>query len=140
MSVFWQSMFKKILGWVDPLDVITAHVHWVAGGISPNNLPIFTADIPVTITSIIGRVEVPSVKPARLTLVKVVNGEAMTTGAVLSPTVFDAAGLPNSNQVLELTENTSVLDLDVGDSIGVQTSGVWVLAAGGITVHMMPAV
>jgi hypothetical protein len=122
-------------------SLVTAHVHWVAGGLAPNNLPIFTAVYPVLITAVIGRVEVPTVSvgsPAQLMLVKATNGVAISGGAPLTTTYFAANGTAVSNQVMTLVSDITVIRLDVGDSIGVHALGDWSHGSGGITVHMAP--
>lgn len=121
-------------------SLITGHVHWVIGGVAPSGLPIFTAAFPLIVTAIVGRVETISSTTATLTLVKVLNGIAIASGVALSSSAFNAAGTVFTNQNLPLVSDITVLSLAVGDSIGVQTTGTWTGASGGITIHMAPAV
>lgn len=121
------------------VSLVTAHVHWVAGGASPSNLPIFTAAFPMIVTAIIGRVESSSItSPATLTLVKAPNSVAISAGLPFTTSVFDATATRYINQSLTLVSDVTVLMLAVGDSIGVRTTGTWTTAAGGITVHLAP--
>jgi hypothetical protein len=120
-------------------SLITAHVHWVAGGVAPNNLPIFTAAYPLIVTSIVGRVESISSSAATLMLMKVPNSIAIASGYPLTQAAFNAAGTAHLNQALSLVDDITVLSLDPGDSIGVKTTGTWTGACGGITVHLAPA-
>jgi hypothetical protein len=112
-------------------------VHWVAGGLAPHNLPIFTAAVPVMVSRVIGRVEIPSSRPATLSLVKVIDGEGMSLAPPIAASL-NVAGTAFTNQSLALVEDISILMLDPGDSIGVQTTGSYAAAAGGITVHLIP--
>ena len=133
MFKFIKSFFSWFISESD-LPLLTAHVHWVAGGLAPNNLPIFTAEVAVRVTAVFGRVEIASGKPATLMLVKAANGVAMTAAPALAA-IMDVAGATATNQELALTDCAI---LSPGDSIGVQTTGDFSKAAGGITIHMVP--
>jgi hypothetical protein len=130
-------------------SLVTAQVHWAAA-VPPNNLPIFTAAYPMLITAIVGRVEVPTTNvasPALLMLVKAVDGVAISAGTPLISSYFRAGppsttnpslGVAATNQSMDLIQDTTVIRLNVGDSIGVQAGGDWSNGSGGITIHMAP--
>jgi hypothetical protein len=119
-------------------SLITASAHWAGTAVNPNVLPIFIAAYPLVVTAIFARVEQISTTPATLTLVKAVNGVAVTSGLALAA-AFDVTSPAHLYHRLVLTADITVLTLAPGDCIGMTTTGTWTNAYGGLTIHLAPS-
>lgn len=109
-----------------------------AAGIDPNNTTIFIAPVPLRVTAVVGRLEVPEGGVSLLSLLKVPSGTPIAGGNALVSVPFDANGTAATNQTLPLTLTPTDLLLDPGDAIGIVTGGAWTTTVGAITVLMVP--
>ena len=89
------------------------------------------------VTAIVGRVDIANDAAATLAVHKAPSGTAFSAGTPLSSVAMDLAGAANTNQVLALSATPDNLLLDVGDSLGIVTTGVGDKSIGCITVHLV---
>lgn len=100
----------------------------------------FTADRPVVVKGIRGRVDVAGTGGACTAQIrKVPSGTALTSGTVLHSGTYNLVGTAAAQQALTLSTTASDLLLAVGDSICFDLTGTPTSAVGAITVHLSPA-
>jgi hypothetical protein len=102
---------------------------WLAGA-NPNNSTIFIASRALTITSLVGVLDVANGAAATVTVVKSASGTALSAGTVIHSGSFNANGTANTNQTLTLTTTT----MASGDRLGIRTTGTFTNAVASITV------
>jgi hypothetical protein len=102
---------------------------WLAGA-NPNNSTIFIASRALTITSLVGVLDVANGAAATVTIVKAASGTAISAGTVIHSGSFNANGTINTNQTLTLTTTT----MASGDRLGIKTTGTFTNAVASITV------
>lgn len=115
-----------------PIPDLSVPLSWLAGQ-NPNNLVLFTAQTPVVVAFIGGRLEIAQGAAATLSIVKAASGTALSGGTALHTGSFNANGTPATNQTLTLAAFATVA-LAAGDSIGVQTTGTWTTSTGSVTI------
>jgi hypothetical protein len=118
-------------------SLITATVHWLGSNTSMNHV-IFTAAFPMTVTAIMGRVEGASSTAGTILVVKAASGVATASGVMLMTSGFDVTSTAYTVRTMTLASDISALTLQAGDTIGIQTTGTWTSAAGGLTIYMAP--
>jgi hypothetical protein len=102
---------------------------WLAGA-SPNNSTIFIAPRALTITSLVGVVEIANGAAATVSVVKAASGTALASGTVIHSGSFNANGTAATNQTLTLTTTT----MASGDRLGITTTGTFTNSIASITV------
>lgn len=90
------------------------------------------------VRAISGRPDVLNGVALTATVRKVPSGTAVSAGTALHSGTFDANSGVNTVQNLTLSTTNGVLDLAIGDSIGVDLSAANTAAEGSITVWMTP--
>lgn len=131
-------------------------MQWTAA-VNPNNLIVLTANQTFRIAAIIGRLEVANGGASTLTVVKAINGTAVSAGSAMHTGSFNALGTAATNQTLVLittaskayqtTNNAyqgasanvyesagSNIIVNAGDSLGIQTTGVYDTSIGTISI------
>jgi hypothetical protein len=102
---------------------------WLAGA-NPNNSTIFIASRALTITSLVGVLDVANGAAATVSVVKSASGTSIASGTVIHSGSFNANGTTNTNQTLTLTTTT----MASGDRLGIKTTGTFTNAVASITV------
>jgi hypothetical protein len=102
---------------------------WLAGA-NPNNSTIFIAPRALTITSLVGVLDVANGAAATVSVVKAASGTALSAGTVIHSGSFNANGTTNTNLTLALTTTT----MASGDRLGITTTGTFTNAVASITV------
>lgn len=110
---------------------------WVAGA-QLNNQTIFTATRALTVTAVIGRVDVVNGTAATLLAVKAASGTAPSGGTALTSTSMDLTAAANANQTLTPSATFTDFLLAPGDSICLVTTGTLTASAGCITIWGTP--
>lgn len=110
---------------------------WVAGA-QLNDQTIFTATRALTVTAVIGRVDIVNGTAATLLAVKAASGTAPSGGTALTSTSMDLTGTANTNQTLTPSATFTDFLLAPGDSICLVTTGTLAASAGCITVWGTP--
>jgi hypothetical protein len=113
-----------------------ASANWLAG-VNPDGITVFIADEAVTVTSVDGRIQVAEGSSASVTLYKAPSGTLFSSGTPLTTDSLDADGTPAVSQVLTPSSTPSDLDLAVGDSIVMVTTGSWTASIGIVRVGMV---
>lgn len=105
---------------------------WLADS-DPANGVLLYADRSITVTAIVGFVEIANTAAATVSVYKAASGTALSAaGAVPMHTgSFDAAGTPGVAQRLTLTTPAAVAP---GERLGLRTTGIFGASVGNITV------
>ena len=116
-------------------------INYVYGDAAPIDGAFFTADRAYIVQSIIAR---PTVVGSDLGAVtaqvrKANNGVAVASGNLLHSSTINLKGTVDTNQVLALNTNPSVLNVGSGWSIVLDVTGTTTAARGVITVSLLPA-
>jgi hypothetical protein len=117
---------------------IYARIPWDPASNATNIL--HTADRPLRVKSILGRVNVAGTDAGAVTaqVFKAPSGTALASGTLLHTGTFNLKGTAATNQTLTLSATDAALNIETGDTIGVVITGVLTSAVGGLTVAMTP--
>lgn len=101
---------------------------------------LFTAYRPMTVASIIGRVDVLGTGGACTAIIrKVPSGTIGTSGTALHSGTYNLVGTINTNQTLTLSATAGVVQMAAGDSLYFDLTGTPTSAVGNVTVMLRPA-
>lgn len=115
-------------------SIVVVPVRWKAS--DPGGQVVFTATRKLKVTNVIGRPEVNNGSAATLVPVKAPSGVALSAGTALTGNSMDLnGGTVAANQTLSVV---SGMTLDVGDSVGLQTSGTIAASVGSLSIHLAP--
>lgn len=117
-------------------SVITSQVHWIAGN-NLNNTCHFIAAFPVVVTAIIARLEISNAQVSNLSVLKVLNGQPISSGIPIIMAPFATNDPPYISEVLPLVANNDALSLAIGDSLAIQVSSS-LTGAGSMTIFCAP--
>jgi hypothetical protein len=112
-----------------PWGPVIIPASWLAGA-NPNNVTFFTASRALTITSLVGVVEIPNSIAATVSVVKATNGTPAGSGTVIHNGSFDANGTASTSQTLPLTVTT----MSTGDRLDLITTGTFTASIASISV------
>jgi hypothetical protein len=120
----WVSASPTLPGTVTPQIMVAS---WLAG-VSPNASILLIASRALTITSIVGVVQALNGAAANVSIYKGTNGSSLST--VVHSGSFDANASLETNQTLPVTVPT----MNVGDRLGILTTGTFTSSIGSINV------
>lgn len=100
----------------------------------------FVADRAYRVTGIRGRVETAGTDAGAVTTAvkKAASGTAIASGTALHSGTFNLKGTAATNQTLTLSTTSSDLNLEAGDALGLDFTGVLTAAIGFVTVYLSP--
>ncbi len=114
-----------------------ADTEWLASSVDK---VFFVATRAYRVKSIIARVEAAGTDAGAVTAAvkKAPSGTAIASGTALHSGTINLKGTAATNQTLTLSTTSSDLDIDAGDAIGIDFTGVLTAATGAVTVALAP--